>query len=47
MVLAGSYYRSGQRADFLRCAFRALWLDPRQLGHLLRFPLRVYARRRV
>jgi glycosyltransferase involved in cell wall biosynthesis len=47
MVLAGSYYRSGQRRDFLRCALRALWLDPRRVSYLARFPLRAHARRRV
>lgn len=45
MVLAGSYYRASRPRDFLRCALRALVLDPRQLGRLLDFPRRMLQRR--
>lgn len=38
MVLAGSYWNGGSLADFVRCAVRAVLLDPRQIRHLLGFP---------
>jgi glycosyltransferase involved in cell wall biosynthesis len=40
MVLAGTYYHSGQYRDFLRCATRSLRLDIKQLSYLLSFPFR-------
>jgi len=43
-VLAGSYFGVGQYRDFLRCAYQALRLDPRQIGYFLAFPAR-FARR--
>jgi glycosyltransferase involved in cell wall biosynthesis len=40
MVLAGSYFGVRRYRDFLRCATRAVALDPRQLGRLIRYPPR-------
>ncbi len=40
MVLAGSYYRAGQKKDFLRCAMRSVTLNFKEMGYLLRFPIR-------
>ena len=46
MVLAGTYFRAGRYGDFTRCAARAVALDPRLVGSLLAFPLRVAKRLR-
>lgn len=40
MMLAGSFFRAGQRADFARHALKSLWLTPGNLRRLLGFPLR-------
>ena len=45
MVLAGSFFRAGQRSDFARHALKSVWLTPGNLTHLLGFPLRWMARR--
>lgn len=45
MVLAGTYFVARHPMDFLRCAVRALLLDPRQAAHLAAFPLRRLQRR--
>ena len=39
-ILAGSYFRSGQYADFLRSSGKSLWYQPSQIGYFLKFPLR-------
>jgi glycosyltransferase involved in cell wall biosynthesis len=44
-VFAGSYYRAGQYPAFLRHAARGLFLDPRNLGRFLGYPLRLWQRR--
>jgi glycosyltransferase involved in cell wall biosynthesis len=44
MVLAGCYWKGGDVPAFLRCATRAVALDPRQFPYLLAFPLRRIAR---
>ncbi len=44
-VLAGSYYRAGLYADFLRCAARAVLYSPREVGYLAGMPLRRLGRR--
>jgi hypothetical protein len=41
MVLAGSYYRAARYRDFMRCAARAVALDPLQAARLLGFPARL------
>jgi hypothetical protein len=46
MVLAGSYYHAGRRADAWRCAIRALGGDWRQAGRLAGFPFRAGSRGR-
>ena len=40
MVLAGSYFRSGQTYGFASHALKSLWLRPANFKHLLDFPLR-------
>ena len=40
MVLAGSYFRTGQTYDFATHALKSLWLRPANLRRLLGFPLR-------
>lgn len=47
MVLAGTYFHAGMHGDFLRCAARAVGMDIRQIGYLLKFPLRVMMRKWV
>ena len=42
MMLAGSFFRAGQKADFARHALKSLWLTPGNLRRLLGFPLRRY-----
>ena len=42
MILAGSFFRAGQRADFARHALKSLWLTPRSIKNLLGYPLRRY-----
>jgi glycosyltransferase involved in cell wall biosynthesis len=42
MILAGSFFRAGQKADFARHALKSLWLTPGNLRRLLGFPLRRY-----
>jgi glycosyltransferase involved in cell wall biosynthesis len=44
MVLAGSYWKGGSTPDFIRCAARAVALDPRQALRLLGFPARFTSR---
>ena len=44
-VLAGSYFYSGQYADFLRHASLSIWRRPRNLGYFLQFPVRRLRRR--
>lgn len=44
MVLAGTYFQSGQYRDFVRCAVRAIALDFRHFTYLLEFPARVVGR---
>ena len=39
-ILAGSYFQSGQYADFARSSFKSLWNRPSQLGYFMKFPLR-------
>jgi glycosyltransferase involved in cell wall biosynthesis len=39
-VLAGSYFYSGQYADFVRHAVKSVWRRPRNLGYFLQFPMR-------
>ncbi len=46
MVLAGSYFHAGRRADAMRCAIRALGGDWRQAGRLAGFPFRAGSRSR-
>ncbi|HEY6327955.1 MAG TPA: hypothetical protein VI756_01370, partial [Blastocatellia bacterium] len=43
-VLAGTYYGAGKYADFVRCATKAVRLQPRQLKYLAAYPLRVTSR---
>jgi glycosyltransferase involved in cell wall biosynthesis len=40
MVLAGTYFHAGHYGSFLRCAARAVALNPAQMLYLLGFPLR-------
>lgn len=40
LVLAGCYFRAGERYDFVRHALKSLWLRPSNLKRLLEFPLR-------
>ena len=40
MVLAGSFFRAGLRADFIRNALKSLWLTPENLTRLMEFPFR-------
>jgi glycosyltransferase involved in cell wall biosynthesis len=42
MVLAGSFFRSGQTSDFARHALKSLWFTPGNSRRLLGFPLRWY-----
>lgn len=44
-ILAGSYYRARAFSGFLRCAMRALLLDPREAAYFAAFPLRAGRRR--
>ncbi len=44
-VLAGSYFYSGNYADFARCSLRCLWLRPRLLGRFMNFPVRWFKRK--
>src|SRR5581483_5911167 len=44
MVLAGTYFRAGRYRDFARCAARSVSLDPRRVGYLASYPLRVTKR---
>ena len=44
MVLAGTYSHARRYADFARCASRAVALDFRQVGYLIKFPARALAR---
>ncbi|MGI8469851.1 MAG: glycosyltransferase family 2 protein [Pyrinomonadaceae bacterium] len=44
-VLAGSYFNSGQYADFVKHAFKSIWLTPRNFSHFAAFPLRRLKRR--
>lgn len=44
MVLAGSFFRAGQKTDFARHAFKSLWLTPGNFKALLGYPLRIYRR---
>jgi glycosyltransferase involved in cell wall biosynthesis len=46
MVLAGTYFHAGMLKACIRCAVRAVALDPRQLAYLLQFPLRRLSHRR-
>jgi glycosyltransferase involved in cell wall biosynthesis len=39
-VLAGSYFYSGQYADFVRHAVKSVWRRPRNLAYFLQFPMR-------
>jgi glycosyltransferase involved in cell wall biosynthesis len=39
-VLAGSYFYSGQYADFVRHAVKSVLRRPRNLGYFLQFPMR-------
>jgi glycosyltransferase involved in cell wall biosynthesis len=45
MVLAGSFFRAGRRGDFLRHAFKSLWLTPGNSSRLFGFPFRELRRR--
>jgi glycosyltransferase involved in cell wall biosynthesis len=40
MVLAGSYFGARRYSDFVRCATRAILLDPAQAFRLLSYPIR-------
>jgi glycosyltransferase involved in cell wall biosynthesis len=40
MVLAGTYFQAGYYKDFLRCAFRSVFMDFKQISYLLTFPKR-------
>jgi|SRR5215469_666343 len=40
MVLAGSYFQAGLYRESIRCASRAVAMDPKQAGRLIEFPLR-------
>lgn len=44
MVLAGTYFYTGQYNDFVRCAVRAISLDPSQVSYLAAFPGRMVRR---
>jgi glycosyltransferase involved in cell wall biosynthesis len=44
MVLAGCYFHARRCRDFVRCAALAVAMDPRQVCHLVGFPLRSFAR---
>jgi glycosyltransferase involved in cell wall biosynthesis len=44
MVLAGTYFYAGRYSDALRCAGRAVRLDPSQVGYLAAFPGRMVRR---
>jgi hypothetical protein len=46
MVLAGSFFRAGKRADFLRHAIKSLWLTPGNFTRLVGFPIRSFRRSR-
>lgn len=39
-VLAGSYFRSGNYADFLRTATKSIWFRPASIGYFAAFPFR-------
>jgi len=43
-VLAGTYFGSRQYSRFLRCAARAVSLEPRQVTYLAAYPLRLISR---
>lgn len=43
-VLAGSYFRAGAFRDWARCSLHALALDPCQVGYMLAYPTRKWAR---
>ena len=45
LVLAGSFFRAGQKTDFARHAVKTIWLTPANLKRLLGFPLRWYQRK--
>ena len=40
MVLAGSYFQSGQYLDFIRHAFKSILLTPGNIKYFLEFPVR-------
>ncbi len=44
MILAGSYFRAGQSAAFLRHALKSLWLTPSNATRLLAYPVRLWRR---
>jgi glycosyltransferase involved in cell wall biosynthesis len=44
MVLAGTYFHAGHFRDFVRCAWRAISMDAKQLQYLLAFPVRAASR---
>jgi len=44
MVLAGSYFHARRYHYFIRCAFRALTLDPFQVRYLASYPARLVGR---
>jgi len=43
-VLAGTYFGAGKYVDFLRCAARAVSLEPSQINYLAAYPFRVGSR---
>ena len=44
MVLAGSFFRAGQKTDFARHALKSLWLTPGNVKSLLGYPLRRFGK---
>lgn len=44
-VLAGSYFHGGKGREFLRHGLLSLWLDPANITHYLKFPVRYWQRR--
>lgn len=42
MMLAGSFFRAGQKVDFARHALKSVWLTPGNMKRLLGYPLRRY-----
>ncbi len=44
-TLAGSYFQAGQYGDFLRHAFKSLYLKPNNFGYFAKYPIRVLTKK--